>query len=95
LLVRHSLAQLVCRFDIELEPSSFLTNHHTIITPGRFERNITGLDIGKNRLWIAFYRFPEYASPDEFNQKPVTGNERNMTDGLACHNLRPAVCERR
>src|SRR5262245_23044901 len=40
------LPQPLCCFAIEVETASFLIDHHAIIAPGGFERNIPGAHIG-------------------------------------------------
>src|SRR5690242_617636 len=61
-----------CRRAIEIESPAVLLNHHTVITPRRFERYIAGAYIVEHPLGIALQRIPESAAAGGLDQKRIS-----------------------
>src|SRR5262245_11814037 len=78
-----SVSQCFRRLHIEFEPTAMLMNHHAVVAPSRFERDVSGTYIGKHALRVALHGLPKSPAPTHFNQKSIAGFEGDVSRILA------------
>src|SRR5262245_11036109 len=65
----HLTTQLLRRRQVKLKSPPELMNHHTIIPPRRFQRDVTGAHVGKNFFRSPFQRTPETTAAGGLDQE--------------------------